>query len=138
MERFSDRHGRRPQIIAGVFLGAACIGAFAMSDSVLLFLGLAFGLYFSVVTSTSSALITDSCKAVGHGAAMGTLGSIMDIGHTTGSLVASPLHCLAAPPRNRKRKLSLTTSPRICIPLKKHPLNFTSQLLLVFLRCCLI
>lgn len=90
MGRFSDRHGRRPQIIAGAFLGAVCIGAFSVSGSFLLFLALsiAFGLCLSVVTSASSALIADLCKAEGHGAAMGTLGSIMDVGQTTGPLVA--------------------------------------------------
>jgi MFS family permease len=40
------------------------------------------------VTSATSAFIADLSKRETHGSAMGILGSVMDIGHTTGPLVS--------------------------------------------------
>ncbi|MDD5757661.1 MAG: MFS transporter [Desulfobulbaceae bacterium] len=90
MGKFSDRHGRRPQIVAGGVLGAACIGAFSLFSSFfpLLLLSIAFGLCLSIVTSATSALIADLSSQQARGSAMGLLGSIMDIGHTTGPLLS--------------------------------------------------
>lgn len=90
MGRFSDRHGRQPQIFWGALLGAACIALFsqASSFSSLLALSILLGLSLSVLTSASSAYIADLSPAEARGSAMGMLGSIMDIGHTTGPLVA--------------------------------------------------
>lgn len=90
MGRFSDRHGRPPQIIAGATLGTACIGSFAFFGDFLPLLGLSvlFGLSLSIVTSATSAYIADLSERETHGSAMGILGSIMDIGHTTGPLAA--------------------------------------------------
>lgn len=88
MGKFSDRHGRRPQIVAGGVLGAACIGGFALISSFfpLLLLSITFGLCLSIVTSATSAFIADLSSQQARGSAMGLLGSIMDIGHTTGPL----------------------------------------------------
>jgi MFS family permease len=88
MGRFSDRHGRRPQIFAGALIGAACIGSFAFFNSFvpLLILSIAFGMSLSIVTSATSAYIADLSSTEARGSAMGLLGSIMDIGHTTGPL----------------------------------------------------
>lgn len=90
MGRFSDKHGRRPQIFAGAIIGAACIGSFSLFTSFLplLLLSILFGLALSIVTSATSALIADLSRKETHGSAMGTLGSVMDIGHTTGPLVS--------------------------------------------------
>jgi MFS family permease len=90
MGRFSDRHGRQPQIIAGALLGALSIAAFSLSSSFLplLICSILFGLSLSIVTSATSAYIADRSKRETHGSAMGLLGSVMDIGHTTGPLVA--------------------------------------------------
>jgi MFS family permease len=87
--RFSDRHGRPPQIFAGLLLGATCIGAFPWLSSFWALLGLSvlFGLSLSVVTSASAAFIADQCHDQGRGSAMGMLGSIMDLGHTSGPLL---------------------------------------------------
>ncbi len=87
--RFSDRHGRPPQIFAGCLLGAVCIGAFPWLGSFWSLLGLSvlFGLSLSVVTSASAAFIADQCHDQGRGSAMGLLGSIMDLGHTSGPLL---------------------------------------------------
>ncbi len=90
MGRFSDQHGRRPQIIAGALLGAFSIAAFSLSSSFLplLAFSILFGLSLSVVTSATSAYIADLSNRETHGSAMGLLGSVMDIGHTTGPLAA--------------------------------------------------
>ena len=90
MGRFSDKHERKPQIFAGAIIGAVCIGSFSLFTSFvpLLFLSILFGLALSIVTSATSALIADLSRKETHGSAMGTLGSVMDIGHTTGPLVS--------------------------------------------------
>jgi DHA1 family multidrug resistance protein-like MFS transporter len=90
MGRFSDRHGRKSQIIAGALMGAFCIGSLAIFKSFfpLLLVSILFGLSLSVVTSATSALVADFSKKETYGSAMGILGSIMDIGHTTGPLVS--------------------------------------------------
>lgn len=90
MGRLSDRYGRPPQIIAGAFIGAACIASFPFLNSfiTLLLSSIFFGFSLSVVTSATSAFIADLSGRETHGSAMGILGSIMDIGHTTGPLVS--------------------------------------------------
>ncbi|MBI5903674.1 MAG: MFS transporter [Deltaproteobacteria bacterium] len=90
MGRFSDKHGRRPQIFAGAIIGAGCIGAFSFFTAFLplLLLSMSFGLCLSIVTSATSALVADLSREETHGGAMGILGSIMDIGHTTGPLIS--------------------------------------------------
>ncbi|MEK7272070.1 MAG: MFS transporter, partial [Nitrospirota bacterium] len=90
MGRFSDRHGRKPQIFMGVIIGAICIGSFSLFKSFipLIALSILFGLSLSIVTSATSAFIADLSKRETHGSAMGVLGSIMDIGHTTGPLIS--------------------------------------------------
>ena len=90
MGRFSDRHGRKPQIFLGGLIGAICMGLFAFVQGFVWFLAVSIliGLSLSIVTSATSALIADLSKREGRGSAMGILGSIMDIGHTTGPLVA--------------------------------------------------
>lgn len=90
MGRFSDRHGRKQQIFAGTLTGAFCIGSFSLFESFmpLLVLSVLFGFSFSIVTSATSAFIADLSRCETHGSAMGVLGSIMDMGHTTGPLVS--------------------------------------------------
>jgi MFS family permease len=90
MGRFSDRHGSKPQIFAGALIGAGCIGSFALFKTFLplLVLSVLFGLSLSIVTSATSAFIADLSKQETRGSAMGILGSIMDIGHTTGPLIS--------------------------------------------------
>ncbi len=91
--RFSDRHGRPPQIVFGAFLAAICmlILAFSFSFAALMLVSILLGLSISVVTSASAAYIADLSKRGSHGSAMGMLGSIMDIGHTTGPIVGGVL-----------------------------------------------
>ncbi len=90
MGRFSDRHGRESQIFAGAAIGAVCILSFSFFKSFvpLLLLSILFGLSLSIVTSATSAFIADLSRKETHGSAMGILGSIMDVGHTTGPIVS--------------------------------------------------
>jgi len=90
MGRFSDRHGRRPQIAVGALFGSLCLGLLGMATTFLplLCLSIAFGLGLAIVTSATASHIADLSHGQARGSAMGILGSIMDIGHTTGPIVA--------------------------------------------------
>jgi len=93
MGRVSDRVGRQPLIIIGLLVCAAtfvCIpqvSAFA----VLVLLSAGFGFGEAVVSSSSSALVADSSEFKRLGAGMGMQGTIMDIGHASGPLLAGVL-----------------------------------------------
>ena len=89
MGRLSDRYGRPPQIFAGTLLGAASVGCFALfgTFAALAALSVFFGVAMSTLTSATSAYIAD-LSGTARGSAMGMLGSIMDIGHTSGPIVA--------------------------------------------------
>lgn len=93
MGRFSDRHGRTAQIIAGAGVGAVCIASFGLFRGFLpfLLLSILFGISVSVVTSATAAFIADLSRQENLGSAMGILGSVMDTGHTTGPLIAGIL-----------------------------------------------
>ena len=90
MGRFSDRHGRKSQIIAGAIMGACSLAVLSLFSSFVPFLiiSMLFGLSLSVVTSATAAYIADLARKETYGAAMGMLGSVMDIGHTAGPLVS--------------------------------------------------
>ncbi|MFH1019325.1 MAG: MFS transporter [Pseudomonadota bacterium] len=93
MGRFSDRHGRPPQILSGAAAAGICIAFFSIADSFvpLLALSIILGLTISVVTSASAAHIADQSKDGAQGSAMGILGSIMDMGHSLGPLLGGLL-----------------------------------------------
>jgi len=89
----SDRRGRRPLIFWGMF---ACALPLALIPwfrqySVLLVLAAVFGLGEAVVTSSAAALVADLCRREHLGAAMGTFGTIFDVGHALGPLSAGLL-----------------------------------------------
>ncbi|MFQ3573775.1 MAG: MFS transporter [Thermodesulfovibrionales bacterium] len=90
MGKLSDKHGRRAQIVIGSSITAISIGAIPFLNNFLylLLLSIIVGLSLSIVTSATSAYIADLSKDKTYGSAMGLLGSIMDIGHTTGPLVS--------------------------------------------------
>jgi len=90
MGRFSDRHGRKAQIVSGAVTSAGILAALALFSTFVSFLiiSVLFGLSLSLVTSATTAHIADLSKKETHGSAMGLLGSVMDIGHTTGPLAA--------------------------------------------------
>ena len=90
MGKTSDRYGRKPLITAGLVLCAFSFGAIPLlKDFYLLAIAAAvFGLGESFVTSSSAALVADICKEKHFGTAMGTFGTIFDIGHATGPILA--------------------------------------------------
>ena len=93
MGRISDRVGRQPLIILGLIICAGtfvCIPHVSMFP-VLLLLSAGFGFGEAVVSSSSSALVADSSEFKTLGAGMGMQGTIMDIGHASGPLLAGLL-----------------------------------------------
>lgn len=93
MGRISDRVGRQPLIVLGLFI---CAGTFVWIPHVsmfpvLLLLSAGFGFGEAVVSSSSSALVADSSEFKTLGAGMGMQGTIMDIGHASGPLLAGLL-----------------------------------------------
>ena len=93
MGRVSDRVGRQPLIILGLCI---CAGTFVYIPYVTLFpllllLSAGFGFGEAVVSSSSSALVADSSEFKRLGAGMGMQGTIMDIGHASGPLLAGLL-----------------------------------------------
>ena len=93
MGRVSDRVGRQPLIMLGLLICAAtfvCIPHVSVF-SVLLFLSAGFGYGEAVVTSSSSAFVADSSEFKTLGAGMGMQGTIGDIGHASGPLLAGVL-----------------------------------------------
>lgn len=90
MGRISDRVGRQPLIVLGLVICAATfisiphVGSFAL----LLVLSSGFGFGEAVVSSSSAALVADSSEFKRLGAGMGMQGTVMDIGHASGPLLA--------------------------------------------------
>lgn len=95
--RFSDRHGRLGQMLAGAALTACACAAvpWASGVAVLMALSILLGLALSVATSASSAFVADLSRRENRGGAMGLMGSIMDIGHSAGPLAAGVAAALA-------------------------------------------
>ena len=93
MGRVSDRVGRQPLILAGLLICAATfismphVGSFAL----LRVLSSGFGFGEAVVSSSSAALVADSSEFKRLGAGMGMQGTVMDIGHASGPLLAGLL-----------------------------------------------
>ena len=93
MGRMSDRWGRKPIIVLGMVL---CAGSFAAiplltSFAALMLTALVFGLGEAFVTSSSAALVADICQEKHFGTAMGTFGTIFDVGHASGPILAGLL-----------------------------------------------
>ena len=93
MGRVSDRVGRQPLIIIGLVICAVtfvCIPQVSLFW-LLLLLSAGFGFGEAVVSSSSSALVADSSEFKTLGAGMGMQGTIGDIGHASGPLLAGVL-----------------------------------------------
>jgi MFS family permease len=93
MGRTSDRFGRKPLIVAGMFLCAGAFGAIPLLRDffALIIAAMLFGFGEAFVTSSSAALVADVCQEKHFGTAMGTFGTIFDIGHASGPIVAGVL-----------------------------------------------
>jgi len=90
MGRISDRYGRKPLIAAGMILCAVSFGWIPLLKDfyLLMFAAIAFGFGEAFVTSSSAALVADICKEKHFGTAMGTFGTIFDVGHASGPMLA--------------------------------------------------
>ncbi|RJS84563.1 MFS transporter [Candidatus Bathyarchaeota archaeon] len=89
MGRLSDKIGRRIPIITGLLLGTASLSLipFVRSFPILLLISIAYGLSYSMVTSSAPALVGDLARKDTYGAAMGFLAMIMDIGQMLGPVI---------------------------------------------------
>lgn len=90
MGKTSDKYGRKPLITAGMILCAVSFGVIPLLRDfyTLMLAAIVFGLGESFVTSSSAALVADLCKEKHFGTAMGTFGTIFDIGHASGPILA--------------------------------------------------
>ena len=88
--RLSDRKGREWQIVFGALAMSATMFVMGRAGGLvsLGLISLALGLSLSFTLAASSAFIADASSADTRGTAMGLLGSIMDIGHSSGPLAA--------------------------------------------------
>jgi MFS family permease len=93
MGKTSDRYGRKPLITVGMILCAVSFGAIPLFQNfyTLITAAIIFGLGESFVTSSSAALVADICKEKHFGTAMGTFGTIFDVGHASGPILAGVL-----------------------------------------------
>jgi len=93
MGRLSDRSSRQPLIFGGMCVCALMVMLIPHIQEyvMLLFVAGAFGFGEAVVTSSTTALVADLSQGKGIGAGMGLRGTIMDMGHAGGPLVAGLL-----------------------------------------------
>ena len=91
MGRLSDRIGRQFPIVAGSIVSGfpLILIPFFTQFPILLLLSVTYGLGFSLVTSSTPALVSELVSIQVVGGAMGLLGTIMDVGQTLGPLVSS-------------------------------------------------
>lgn len=90
MGKTSDKYGRKVLITVGLLICAISFGLIPVFRSFYLLMLTAafFGLGEALVTSSGAAFVADLCKERHFGTAMGTFGTIFDIGHATGPILA--------------------------------------------------
>lgn len=93
MGRTSDQYGRKALITVGLLLCAVSFGLIPVfrDFTVLMVIASCFGLGEALVQSSGAAFVADLCKEKHFGTAMGTFGTIFDIGHATGPILAGLL-----------------------------------------------
>jgi len=93
MGKTSDRYGRKALITVGLIICAISFGLIPVfRDFYLLMITAAFfGLGEALVQSSGAAFVADLCKEKHFGTTMGTFGTIFDIGHATGPILAGIL-----------------------------------------------
>ena len=89
----SDRVGRKPMILAGLFVCALTLPAVPALTSMWLLSAVSalFGLGVAIVTPSTTALVADLVKAGRMGSAMGVFGTIWDCGEAAGPILAGVL-----------------------------------------------
>ena len=90
MGRTSDKYGRKALISVGILTCAISFGLIPVFRSfyMLMITAAFFGLGEALVTSSGAAFVADLCKEKHFGTAMGTFGTIFDIGHASGPILA--------------------------------------------------
>jgi MFS family permease len=93
MGKSSDRYGRRVPIAGGLVVSALAFGVIPTLTGFwpLLLAAACFGFGEALVTSSGAALIADLCKERHFGTALGTFGTIFDVGHASGPILAGVL-----------------------------------------------
>ncbi len=93
MGGLSDRAGRKPVIIGGLWIGALSVALVPLTHTParLALLSLGFGLGFAAVTSSTTALVSDLSRRGNLGSAIGVLHTVMDIGQSAGPAVTGLL-----------------------------------------------
>ncbi len=88
--RLSDRLGRKPMIVTGLFLCAVTLPAIPAFASFWLLVPVSalFGLGVAIVTPSTTALVADLVRAGRQGSAMGVFGTIWDCGEAAGPILA--------------------------------------------------
>jgi MFS family permease len=88
MGRLSDRAGRRTPIVLGcvVSLIPLVLMPFSTQFPVLLVLAMIYGLGFSMVTSSTPAMVSEFVPIEMVGGAMGFISTLMDVGQTFGPI----------------------------------------------------
>lgn len=89
MGRVSDKIGRRIPIVVGCLVGGFALLAipFVSLFPILLFLALAYGLGFAMVTASTPALVSELVPRELVGTSMGFLDTLMDVGQTIGPII---------------------------------------------------
>ncbi len=89
----SDRIGRKPLILLGLVVCAASLAAvpFTRAFGGLLILSALFGFGEAIVNASAAALVADLSELKTLGSAMGMQGTIMDVGHASGPILAGLL-----------------------------------------------
>ena len=93
MGRISDKHGRKPLLFWGMFVCAVpfTLIPWVQNYIALLFLAAVFGLGEAIVTSSAAAMVADLCREDNIGSAMGVFGTLYDVGHASGPILAGLL-----------------------------------------------
>lgn len=90
MGKTSDKYGRKALITVGLLICAVSFGLIPVFKGFYLLMLTAafFGLGEALVTSSGAAFVADLCEEKHFGTAMGTFGTIFDIGHASGPILA--------------------------------------------------
>lgn len=93
MGRLSDRYGRVFMIAVGLALCGITMAFMTRTVNYAVLVGLIglFGLGLATTTASTAALVADLSRASSHGTSLGILSSVMDVGHSTGPMVAGVL-----------------------------------------------